>query len=651
MNLDFQEITITRRLYRNGDSNYLLNGKTCRLADVQLLLAEAGVGQRSYSVIGQGMIDHILTSSPEERKVFFDDATGVRGLQIKRKSSLNKLKKASQNLTEVDMLLQEIEPRLKSLKRQVNRLEKRSIVEEELHTKQNEYYASAWWQLQGEYSAAKSRISPIDTKIKTLRTEQKKREQALADLEKTLASTKTERIKGGAEQQQYREAQRTLSKTRQSLFEAQRDLELAKVRSQSNWSPLPLHEIIKELDEILKLDESKITQALKLIKLLKTRLTKPQPEDFKPDPTLLNRIAEAKSEITKAESNLKAAETAIDKAEEVKDESQTEVFAESRKLRSLQNEIHNLEQQENQHKIDLARVETRIESIKREMHEELSNRFQAITATRPQTFIPNQEAHRSKILHLKHQLELIGGIEPEIITEYEETKERFEFLNTQHQDIKQAITATEKIIDELDEQIRSQSEKAFKKINEEFKKYFQILFGGGSCSLLKVKNEPIEENRVDFDRAIDALVSEAQTESEPEEKSIADRVKKRQDAITGIEIQATPPGKKLKSLNALSGGERALTSIALLSAVMATNPSPFVVLDEVDAALDEQNTMRFANILEELRRLTQFIVISHNRATMERADLLYGVTMTDNGISSLLSVNISDIEKHGTTRR
>jgi len=119
----------------------------------------------------------------------------------------------------------------------------------------------------------------------------------------------------------------------------------------------------------------------------------------------------------------------------------------------------------------------------------------------------------------------------------------------------------------------------------------------------------------------------------------------------GVEIQATPPGKRLKSLNLLSGGERALTSIALISAIMAVNPSPFVVLDEVDAALDEANTIRFAQILDELSKSSQFIIITHNRATMEKADVLYGVTMGDDGVSNLLSVHLEDVASGGTARR
>ncbi len=197
------------------------------------------------------------------------------------------------------------------------------------------------------------------------------------------------------------------------------------------------------------------------------------------------------------------------------------------------------------------------------------------------------------------------------------------------------------------------------------KKHPIIVIGGGSCSLVKVKasakkkEAEAEETKVTMDRAMEegavgATPSGRPLENEEDSDSlqaIMKRVKSRRDSVVGIEIQATPPGKKLKTLHALSGGERALTSIALLSAVMATNPSPFVVLDEVDAALDEANTIRFANILDELRKLTQFIVVTHNRATMERADMLYGVTMGGDGVSNLISVSLSEIEKNGTSRR
>jgi len=140
-------------------------------------------------------------------------------------------------------------------------------------------------------------------------------------------------------------------------------------------------------------------------------------------------------------------------------------------------------------------------------------------------------------------------------------------------------------------------------------------------------------------------------DTDDDEKSPARSAIKPEKVIAGVDIQATPPGKKVSSITMLSGGERALTSIALIVAILANNPSPFVVLDEVDAALDEANSMKFSAILDQLSEKTQFITITHNRATMLKANILYGVTMGADGVSKLLSVKMEEaesvIKKHG----
>jgi chromosome segregation protein len=222
-------------------------------------------------------------------------------------------------------------------------------------------------------------------------------------------------------------------------------------------------------------------------------------------------------------------------------------------------------------------------------------------------------------------------------------------------DLHDALKTTEKIIDELDEKIHAQSDKSFRDINRAFQHFFKILFGGGVCELIRLTREDLQEEETEeTDVALErAMADTAEVEREHEEETLKKPASfhERADRVVGIDIHATPPGKKLKALNLLSGGERALTAIALVSAIMATNPAPFVVLDEVDAALDEANTLRFAAILEELAKLTQFIVVTHNRATMEKADVLYGVTMGDDGVSNLLSVKLEEIKKNGTSRR
>lgn len=658
LKVDYTEVTITRRLYRDGNSEYLLNGKKCRLADIQLLLAEAGIGQRTYTVVGQGMIDHVLTSSPEERKVFFDDATGVRGLQIKRHQSMLKLRKASENLVEVELLVNEIEPRLRSLKRQVSRLEKREGIEKELHALQEVYYQTVWWRLQKELDIYQGKINEAHALVIKKQQELTKGDKELEEIEKAAGAHEHQDNSAIQEaQKEYKDAQNALAEVRKKQFEAERALELEKVKAQTNWSPLPLDEILKELEAILREStSSNVEKVIKMIRTLRDKLKKPSPDDFKPDPKMVAEIADAKTAVQKAQEQIKQIEQKIDELNKASQSSKTEVFAFQRKLRQVQAELYKLEQAENELKIDVARIETRMESLQNEMQEEIPQTIETVKTQQAEQPLQNPEEARSKILRFKHELELIGGIDEETITEYEETKERYEFLSGQLTDIREAIKSTEKIIDDLDQQISSQSEKAFKQINKEFQKYFKILFGGGSCSLIQLtaeetKHAAEDDSHVALDRAMEQLAEDRIEENSDSVEEILKRVKQRKDRVAGIDIQATPPGKKLKALNLLSGGERALTSIALLSAIMATNPSPFIVLDEVDAALDEANTVRFATILNELRKLTQFVVISHNRATMERADLLYGVTMGNDGISNLLTVNIQDIEDQITARR
>jgi len=690
MKTDFAEVAITRRLYRDGESDYLLNGQSARLQDIQLLLAEAGVGQRSYAVIGQGMIDHVLVSSPEERKMFFDDATGVRGLQIRRHQSLLKLEKSAVNLAEVQMVIDELEPRLNMLKRQVKKLEEREKVTAELKTVSLEYFQGKWAELEVEKKAISTKLDGMDAKVDAKRAE-------LAEGDKKLTAFEIAEIgEGGVSnpasgmaelQTAYKKAQVGLADARRIQVLAEREVELAKVRAQSSWSPLPLQDIVSEvkfiaeshatlLDKLravttveeIRLLEKEVEASLSRSKKLRDRLVKPNPEDFKADPVDVVAVETAHTAVVLAESEVKKTEAAMDAKAKEASAAKSEIFAFQRTLRVLQTELMGLEQARNSSQIEMARVETKQDSLKQEAKEGTGADVD-FSATLSHPFEPSLTLSDlyDRMLKLRRQVEMIGGIEPTVVAEHTEVSERFTFLSTQVLDLRAAIASTEKIVDELDKEIHGQSERALKEINSEFQKYFKILFGGGSCSLMKVEIEN-ELGDVGVDPRVDPSASGSDASlllskearpyglrpREPEEVISSDlvtaRVKARREAIIGIDIQATPPGKRLKALNLLSGGERALTSIALLCAIMATNPSPFVVLDEVDAALDEANTVRFANILNELRERTQFIVVTHNRATMEKGDTLYGVSMGGDGVSKLLSVKIEDVVTDGARR-
>lgn len=215
-------------------------------------------------------------------------------------------------------------------------------------------------------------------------------------------------------------------------------------------------------------------------------------------------------------------------------------------------------------------------------------------------------AMKREITSLKVQIKKLGDVNVNAIEDYKNLMERFTFMKTQHDDLVEAEKTLEGIIGELDAAMRKQFSEKFSEINREFDKVFRELFGGGKGTLELMEDEDILE--------------------------------------AGVRIIAQPPGKKLQNMMQLSGGEKALTAISLLFAIQNLKPSPFCLLDEIEAALDDSNVGRFAKYLHKLTKNTQFIVITHRRGTMEQVDRLYGITMQEKGVSTLVSVNLIDRE-------
>jgi chromosome segregation protein len=241
-------------------------------------------------------------------------------------------------------------------------------------------------------------------------------------------------------------------------------------------------------------------------------------------------------------------------------------------------------------------------------------------------------------------MEQIGGIDPLVMAEYDETEKRFQFLTTESADLENALVSLREVIKEMEKKVNEKFHETFDEINKEFSKYFRIIFGGGDAHLTKVK---IKARRAKNDLSEEAgngeqSTEEGETETNPPAGGDGDDKEE-----IGIDISACPAGKKISSLAMLSGGERSLTSLALLFAIIAHNPPPFSILDEVEAALDEANSKRFGRIIQDLSDSTQFVIITHNRETMRQASLLYGVTMGEDGMSKLLSVKIDQIGKGG----
>jgi len=276
-------------------------------------------------------------------------------------------------------------------------------------------------------------------------------------------------------------------------------------------------------------------------------------------------------------------------------------------LRSLRIEVQTVQEQRSHIELELVRRQADLKYLDEPSHKELGTTASEVAATQeasqqegePVAEVSFEESEQ-RYSEVRARIEALGPVNPQALEEYQESQQRYEFLNTQRQDLLDSIRDTEKAIQELDTESRRRFKDAFEVINDNFRQMFKTLFGGGQGEMRLTDETNLAES--------------------------------------GIDIMASPPGKKLQHVALLSGGEKSLTAIALLMAIFRYTPSPFCILDEVDAPLDEPNIQRLTRLIKEMSVDTQFVVITHSKRTMEAAQALYGVTMQEPGVSKLVSV-------------
>ncbi len=264
-------------------------------------------------------------------------------------------------------------------------------------------------------------------------------------------------------------------------------------------------------------------------------------------------------------------------------------------------QINNLRDQKYQIEIKSTRGETQLETLKEKLWDEFEVTFAQAADMRKDDFVYSRAVKETR--EIRSRIRELGDVNVGAISEYEQVSERYDFLTTQRDDINKAKSELETIIEDMDKTIKVRFKENFDKVVDNFQSIFTELFGGGQAEL-RLENEDDPLN-------------------------------------SGIEIVAQPPGKKLQNINLMSGGEKTMTAIALMFAVLKTKPTPFCILDEVEAALDDNNIDRFANYLKNFNNI-QFTLVTHQKATMEHADVLYGVTMPEHGISRMLSLRLGD---------
>ena len=664
--LEFDEVSVSRKIFRNGETEYSINKSKVRLQDVIDLLAKAGIGKESYSVLNQGMSDAVLNATPFERRAVLEDAAGVKQYQIKKDRALKKLESTRGNLKSIGDLVKEIEPHLKMLRRQSEKALKGKEISDSLKEKQVKLFSFLWHTFHVDkenFSAEKNELGAkmmnaqrdVDKISDELNSESSKVQ--VGDEQEKLNKKREElrlQINGLERELLVAEAKMEIEKEKKIQAEVIQSIPvdliyvrsgLEKIRQNQNILVQRLEEIksLEELEEIKKIAESLKQEIAKLYEEAgqgKVEIKNDNSEAQKESQRIIDELFEKKSDLEVKIAKIRGEIDGIGKEIEAQIEQEKEMrknfFDLEKRLHSKQAELNVLKDQFNESKIKLARVEVREEDLISEIRDELRMEVNDLKFDGENI---DKEMLERDISRLKMQLEQIGGIDPMISEEYEETNSRYEFLSKESADLEEAIKSLNEIIKEMDEKISESFSKAFEKIDQEFTKYFRIIFGGGNAHLIKSKAKSLK-SEVNEDE-------EEVLKKEGEDDEIGPEQKEEVREEFGVDIFACPPGKKISHLSLLSGGERSLTSLALLFAIISFNPPPFAVLDEVEAALDEANSRRFGRIIQELSNHTQFVVITHNRESMRQAAVLYGVTMGEDGISKLLSVRLDQIGQGG----
>jgi len=658
LNIDFDEVVIERVVHRDSTNEYLLNGSQVRLRDIVELLGGAHIGSSGHHIISQGEADRILNVSSKERKAMIEDALGLKIYQYKKEESQRKLLKTEENIKTVEGLRREIAPHLRFLKKQVEKIEKAILLKEELITLAKEYFKRESFyikyekaRIDGEKKKPEEEYSALEKELQMAKSIINSQEENgtrfgnVEILEKKLDETR-ENISGllrelGRIEGEHSVAKRNLDRQKEELLNAESlNIEFAKLQT-----------LRKEIDFFI--EESEAEEDVLKLKQIITRIKKTISDFFDEHRKSKNDVDELiktdLEEIKALEQKKKETQGAIEvgKAEEEKtgrelSELRSKIEAEKSSYKDAEKEVYRIMARQNDLKsvlnslrADLEKVSLESDEFEREMAEVSAIvgpealRYDNLKLEDGDTVREDrkeQAERKREVEKLKIRLEDQGiSGSADIMKEYNETKERDEFLETELLDLGNSANSLKELIKELEERLSNEFKTGIDKINEEFKNFFSLMFGGGNAGIsLSVQKK---KKRRDTDIEIDEEMMEEEGEEEIEE---------------GIDINVSLPHKKIKGLMMLSGGERALTSIALLFAVSQVNPPPFVILDETDAALDEANSRRYGDMVRMLAKHSQLILITHNRETMNAAGVLYGITMGADGVSKLLSVNFDE---------
>jgi len=664
---ELSEISVQRRLDRSGEGTYRLNGARCRLVDVVEVLSDTNLGREMHSVISQGRVESIVHSKPRERRLLIEEAAGLGKHRKRRRRAELKLKAARDNLDRALDLEREARARLRPLKRQAQAAELGARIErEELGLKAQlvaeELRFGADRAAAAEQAAEKARSGRAELERRLAEVSGRRRDAeerfAARDRERTQAWGLLTKLR--AEQERVAVRAASLSSREVELaagLEALRaelgplTLDVGSTESAPAERARKLEEELSEIDAGLSAAadglararagdaaESAREAALGAVRSGAERASRHARRaeallGERHREALRKRLAAGEDlleEVRAAAATVEAAGAAIrarverTESKVVGDEGDGDEIAEE--MRACSQQEAELQAQMKAASDELTKAEVEAAHLgdrRAEAARELSSIGERLGEEVGPTEQPLGEEERADIDHRLERLERrrgqIGPVNPLAEQEYEEAREHVEGLQAQREDTERGMRELETLIRDIDREIERAFEETFEGTAKNFGEMVEHLFPGGRGALRRVTLRPVR----DAEESGGGELEDGEGEEEREE--------------LGVEIEVTPAGKSTRKLSLLSGGEKSLVALAFVFAVFLARPCPFYILDEVEAALDDTNIDRFLQLIRRFSNRAQFVIVTHQKRTMDAADILYGVSMGGDGVTKVVS--------------
>ncbi len=621
--IDFSELTIGREVGRDGVNFYFLNGHRVLWREIHELLLTAALPPSGYHLISQGEADRLISADVVERRALVEEALGLRLYQWKLNESEKKLARTRDNAKQVESLRRELAPHLRFLRREVEKMRQADEWRATLKRLYLDYFKAEthYWRAQAakirdkltglerrlEEAKQKLAVAPTtEGEIQVVwRAAREKLAQARAAWQVRVAelARRRGRLEAVAELEARRTAvvsgAETISRSRWEAWIEGWRLWLGRLRQVAALEALP--PLLAEAEKYLAA----------------------WPASANSSDASLAVLTSAEAALRAEDEELAAKEKALEEKIETErrawQAAETERWQVTSVCQTIEAELVLEREKSAEAAAALARLAREGEEAAALIDREVLD-FESLAVIDATAGADRQAQERRwrELEKLKLRLEDLSVGGADTLKEFKDTISRDEYLATELDDLTAATTELEKVRLDLLEKIAREFKDGLQKINQAFQEFFQLMFGGGEAALI-LTEKPTRRRRL--------------TDSDSGEEDVVE---------TGIDIKLNLPRKRVRGLEMLSGGERSLVSIALLFALSQVKPPPFLVLDETDAALDESNSRKYGEVIESLSRRSQLILITHNRETMSRAGVIYGVTMNQSGCSQLLSIKFDD---------